>query len=155
MNRIAGVLLLLGCLAVPALQAQMPTVASEIPLTPEQAERFQVLVTELRCLVCQNQAISDSNAPLAADLRNKVREQLAAGRTDAEIYDYVTERYGDFVLYRPPVRASTYLLWFGPFVLLVAGLVLAVRMARRRAAQAAPAKAVDSERLRKLLDEGS
>ncbi len=146
-------MLLLGLLATPAF-AQQQTVEPELPLTPEQTDRYQGLVNELRCLVCQNQSIADSNAPLAADLRVKVREQLAAGRTNAEIHDYVTERFGDFVLYRPPLRASTWLLWFGPFVLLAFGLLLAVLMARRRAA-AAPAKKVDGARLRKLLDEES
>jgi cytochrome c-type biogenesis protein CcmH len=148
-------LCVLGLLLSLPLQAQQQAVAPELPLTHEQNERYQVLVNELRCLVCQNQTIADSNAPLASDLRNKVREQLVAGRSNAEIYDYVTERYGDFVLYRPPVRASTWLLWFGPFVLLAFGLLLAVLMARRRAAVAPRAAALDSERLRKLLDEES
>jgi len=152
--RVAAVVVaLLASMAAFAASNEAAPHAS--PLTPHDEERYQVLVNELRCLVCQNQTIADSNAPLAADLRNKVREQLVAGRSNAEIYDFVTERYGDFVLYRPPVRASTWLLWFGPFVLLAFGLLLAVLMARRRAAQAPRGAAVDGERLRKLLDEES
>lgn len=153
--RMPSLILLMSLLVMPVF-AQQQTVEPELPLTPEQTDRYQGLVNELRCLVCQNQSIADSNAPLAADLRVKVREQLAAGRTNAEIHDYVTERFGDFVLYRPPLRASTWLLWFGPFVLLAFGLLLAVLMARRRAA-AGPAanKKVDGDRLRKLLDEES
>ncbi|MDP9142263.1 MAG: cytochrome c-type biogenesis protein CcmH [Pseudomonadota bacterium] len=147
--------LVLGLLLCLPLQAQQPSTAPELPLTFEQNERYQVLVTELRCLVCQNQTIADSNAPLASDLRNKVREQLIAGRSNAEIYDYVTERYGDFVLYRPPVRASTWLLWFGPFVLLAFGLLLAVLVARRRAAFVPRSAVADGQRLKKLLDEES
>ncbi|HEY1077347.1 MAG TPA: cytochrome c-type biogenesis protein [Fontimonas sp.] len=149
------ILWLLAALFVAPALAQQQTVEPELPLTPEQTERYQGLVNELRCLVCQNQSIADSNAPLAADLRVKVREQLAAGRSDSEIHDYVTERFGDFVLYRPPLRASTWLLWFGPFVLLGLGLLLAFRMARRRAAAAPAAIKADGARLRKLLDEES
>lgn len=120
-------------------------------LTESQADRYQKLVTELRCLVCQNQSIADSNAPLAADLRMQVREQILAGRSDREIRDYVTERYSDFVLYRPPLRPSTWLLWFGPFLLLGGGLAVALLYARRR--RGSPAPTVDGERLRRLLDE--
>ena len=80
------------------------------------------IAAELRCLVCQNQTIADSNAELAVDLRQQVREQLQQGRSQAEILDYMTARYGDFVLYRPPLKASTVLLWFGPWLLLVGGL---------------------------------
>lgn len=100
---------------------------------PEQQARYAKLVNELRCLVCQNQTIADSNADLAADLRNKVAAQIAAGRTDAEIVEYLTARYGDFVLYRPPLQSNTLLLWSGPFLLLVAGAVVLVVTLRRRA----------------------
>jgi cytochrome c-type biogenesis protein CcmH len=137
-----------GLLCVAALCAVQANTAD---LSEAQADRYQKLVTELRCLVCQNQSIADSNAPLAADLRMQVRDQLLAGRSDDEIRGYVTERYGDFVLYRPPLRQSTWLLWFGPFLLLAVGLAVALTYARRRSRAAAPS--VDPERLRRLLDE--
>ncbi len=81
------------------------------------------LAQELRCLVCQNQTIADSQAPLAIELKNQVREQLAEGRSDQQVIAFMVQRYGDFVLYRPPVKASTWLLWFGPFLLLLWGLL--------------------------------
>jgi cytochrome c-type biogenesis protein CcmH len=101
--------------------------------------RVQRLAAELRCLVCQNQTIADSNAELAVDLRNQVRKQLQAGKTEAEVIDYMTARYGDFVLYRPPVKASTAVLWFGPAVLLVGGIGTLGFILRRRAKMAAEA----------------
>jgi cytochrome c-type biogenesis protein CcmH len=101
---------------------------------PELDERVKNLAHELRCLVCQNQTIAESNAPLAVDLRNQVREQLAAGKSEREVKDFMVARYGDFVLYRPPFKAATLALWLGPFVLLAAGaLVFWRRVARRRA----------------------
>lgn len=99
---------------------------------PEQQARYEVLINELRCLVCQNQTIADSNAELALDLRDKVAELIREGRSDAEIIEYVTARYGDFVLYRPPVQSNTLLLWLGPFLLLaIAGVVLIFTVRRR------------------------
>ena len=99
---------------------------------PELEKRVQALAIELRCLVCQNQTIADSNADLAVDLRNQVREMLRQGRSEREIIDFMTARYGDFVLYRPPVRGSTALLWFGPAALLVTGVVVLLLVLRRR-----------------------
>lgn len=131
------------------------TVAHAQEFTPEQAERYGKLVSELRCLVCQNQSIADSNAPLAADLREQVRGQILAGRSDAEITDYVTARYGDFVLYRPPFKPATWLLWIGPFVLLVVALTVAGVFVRRHSRRRAVVAAPDREQLRKLLDEES
>jgi len=98
----------------------------------EQA-RYEALINELRCLVCQNQTIADSNADLARDLRGKVAEQIAAGRSDEEIIAFLTERYGDFVLYRPPMQANTWLLWAGPFLLLGVGLLVLAFTVRKRA----------------------
>ena len=95
-------------------------------------QRLKALAEELRCLVCQNQTIADSNAPLALDLRNQIRGQIAQGRSDTQIRDYMVERYGDFVLYRPPFKASTALLWVGPFALLAFGIGVVVVMVRRR-----------------------
>jgi cytochrome c-type biogenesis protein CcmH len=95
-------------------------------------ERLKSLGEELRCLVCQNQTIADSNAPLALDLRNQIRGQIAAGKSDEEIRGYLVERYGDFVLYRPPLKASTALLWLGPFALAAAGAIAFAILVRRR-----------------------
>ena len=95
--------------------------------------RLKTLENELRCLVCQNQTLAESNAPLAEDLRKEVRELAVAGKSDDDIRAYLVARYGDFVLYKPPVKPTTYALWFGPFVLLVAGIVVWVSVLRRRA----------------------
>lgn len=99
---------------------------------PVQQARYERLNRELRCLVCQNQTIADSTAPLAADLRREVREMMAAGRTDAEIREFMLERYGDFVLYRPRMTSTTLLLWAAPVLLLVIGSVAGIRFIRRR-----------------------
>ena len=91
------------------------------------------LSEKLRCLVCQNQTIADSHADLAIDLRNQVREQLRQGKTEQQVLDYMVERYGDFVLFLPQVKSTTWLLWFGPFLLLVVGIaVLIVKLRQRR-----------------------
>jgi cytochrome c-type biogenesis protein CcmH len=94
--------------------------------------RVMKLAHELRCLVCQNETLADSQAPLAADLRGQIREQLAAGRSERQVVDFLVERYGDFVLYRPPLKATTVLLWAGPFLFLAFGTLLLVRRVRRR-----------------------
>lgn len=99
---------------------------------PRQQARYESMINELRCLVCQNQTIADSNAELALDLRDKVAVLIEEGRSDAEIVEYLTARYGDFVLYRPPVQTNTLLLWLGPFLLLlIAGVVLIFTVRRR------------------------
>jgi len=105
--------------------------------------RMLHITAELRCLVCQNQTIADSHADLAIDLRQQVREMLQKGQTDQQILDYMTARYGDFVLYRPPVKSTTLLLWVGPGVMLVAGLVMLVLILRRRSRM--PADKFDAE----------
>ena len=120
------VLLLLPVTAVIAQQAR--PMADD----PVLEERLMNLSRELRCLVCQNETLADSRADLAVDLRNEIREQMKAGKTDQEIIAFLTARYGDFVLYRPPVRATTYLLWFGPFILLLGGLFLLFRYLKQR-----------------------
>ena len=125
-----------------AAGAQVPPAPSGVP--PEQAEqllrseRFRRLASELRCLVCQNQTLADSNAELAVDLRNEVLRQMAAGRDDREIKTRLVERYGEFVLYRPEVSPRNAVLWAGPAVLLAIGAVVLWRLARRRPAQRAP-----------------
>ena len=91
---------------------------------PELEKRVQAISEELRCLVCQNQTIADSHADLAIDLKNQVREMLVQGKSNKEVSDYMVQRYGDFVLYRPPVKSTTWLLWFGPFLLLIGGIIL-------------------------------
>jgi cytochrome c-type biogenesis protein CcmH len=95
--------------------------------------RLKSLETQLRCLVCQNQTLAESEAPLAEDLRKEVRELAVSGKSDDDIRAYLVARYGDFVLYKPPVKPVTYLLWFGPFLLLVAGLGVWLLTLRRRA----------------------
>lgn len=99
---------------------------------PVLEERVMKLSRELRCLVCQNETLADSRADLAEDLRTQIREQMKAGKSDKEIINYLTTRYGKFILYNPPVDPTTYLLWFGPFVLLLAGLLLLFRYVKRR-----------------------
>ncbi len=101
-------------------------------------QRYHKLAAELRCLVCQNQSLADSHADLAQDLRDEVYRMLNEGRTDEEIVGFLVERYGDFVLYRPPVSGTTSLLWFGPVLLLLGAGVVWWRMGRARAATAAP-----------------
>ena len=101
--------------------------------TPQQEARFNQLTQELRCLVCQNQNLADSDAQLAHDLRAEVHEMLLAGKTDGEIKTFMVERYGDFVLYRPPVQQNTYLLWLAPLALLLIGaLILRVNIKKRK-----------------------
>lgn len=121
-------------------------------LDATQEARYHQLINELRCLVCQNQTIAESNAPLAVDLRTQVIKQLTEGHSNAEITGYLTDRYGDFVLYRPPFKASTVLLWAGPFLLLLGGLVWAWRVLRAKPA-VAPPRTVNEAEVQKLLDE--
>lgn len=108
---------------------------------PAEQERYERLIQDLRCLVCQNQSIADSNATLASDLRREVRDLMEAGQSDDQIRSFMTERYGDFVLYRPPVRPRTWLLWSAPALLLLGGIGIAVLVITRRAraARANPA----------------
>ncbi len=120
---------------------------------PALEQKVMTLAAELRCLVCQNQTIADSNAPLAEDLRNQVREKMRQGASDSQIIDFMVERYGDFVLYRPPVKATTLLLWFGPLLLVAAGLLVLLRRLRRRPAPEPELSAAERERARKLLAE--
>ena len=119
--------------------------------SPEQEARFKQLSGELRCLVCQNQSIGDSNAELAQDLRREVYEMIQAGKSDAEIVDFLVARYGDFVLYRPPVTTTTALLWVGPFLLIVIGIFFLIRFIRTRvAASAAASGALSAEEQARL-----
>jgi cytochrome c-type biogenesis protein CcmH len=106
--------------------------ATPTDLDPVAAKRAVDLSAQLRCLVCQNQTIADSNAELAVDLRRQVNEQIKAGKTDREIIDYMVERYGAFVLYKPPFNVTTLLLWLGPSLLVVFGVIFYVRTVRAR-----------------------
>src|SRR5688572_33474412 len=143
---------------VPALALSFALQAKEAPpaaaADPQLEKRAMTLAEELRCLVCQNQTIADSNAPLAVDLREQVREKLRQGQSDAEIIDYMVQRYGDFVRYRPPVKATTLLLWFGPVALLLVGLYVLVRRLRApRAEPMAPLSEAERARAASLLGE--
>ena len=119
--------------------------------------RLKAIAEELRCLVCQNQTIADSNAPLALDLRQQTRTMIAAGKTDDEIRAYMVQRYGDFVLYKPPFNAVTALLWVGPGLLIVVGFAAMFLMLRRRrdaAGQAPPPDAARRREIDALLESG-
>ncbi len=131
MRRALALLALLLCL-LPA-GAAWAKEAEPLADDPVLEKRVMALAENLRCLVCRNETIASSHAPLAQDLRNQIREQMRAGKSDQEIIAFMTERYSDYVLFRPPVKATTYLLWFGPFVLLgVGGVVQYLYLKRRR-----------------------
>ena len=100
--------------------------------TPQQEEAYQEMVSELRCLVCQNQNIADSNAELAQDLKRKTYEMVMQGKSKNEIADFMVQRYGDFVLYRPPVTNTTLLLWSGPFIIFVIGMIFLIRVIKAK-----------------------
>ena len=152
MKRLAPLMLTLPLLASPAL-AVLP---DEKLADPALEARARELSKELRCLVCQNQSIDDSNAPLARDLRVLVRERLTAGDSNTEALAYIHDRYGDYVLLRPPVKPETWALWFGPAVVfVVAAAGSAVYLQRRRRDSIGPAPALSSEeeaRLAALLE---
>ena len=112
--------------------AQTAPASASAPADPALEARVMRLAAELRCLVCQNQTIADSHADLALDLRQQIREMLQAGKGEQDVLDFMTARYGDFVLYRPPVKSTTALLWAGPAVLLVVGAATLVLVLRRR-----------------------
>lgn len=119
--------------AWPALLMLCSTLALAAPGDAEIESRTQRLAHELRCLVCQNQTLAESSAPLALDLKQQVRELVAAGKSDDEVLAHLTDRYGDFVRYRPPVKATTWVLWAGPGLLFLLAIVLLVRVVRKRA----------------------
>jgi cytochrome c-type biogenesis protein CcmH len=120
---------------------------------PAVEKRLMALSKELRCLVCQNETLADSQAGLAEDLRREIREQIKAGKSDKEIISFLTQRYGQFILYRPQVTPTTYLLWFGPFVLLIGGLFVLFRYIRqnRDSVKEEPLSAEDRKRVAELL----
>jgi cytochrome c-type biogenesis protein CcmH len=133
-RRLVAALALAALAGLALAQAPAPKPVPAPLEDPALDKRVAGLAHELRCLVCQNQSLAESNAPLAVDLRNQIREQLAGGASEKDVRDFMVARYGDFVLYNPPLKASTIALWVGPFVLLAAGLALLWRrIARRRA----------------------
>jgi len=148
MKRVFILILVLVSLTAPALAKEAKPVED-----PQIEQRMQALTQQLRCLVCQNETLADSRADLAEDLRKEIREQMKAGKSDQEIIAFLTQRYGDFVLYKPPVKATTYLLWFGPFVLLLGGTLLLYRYLkhRREIIQDQPLTAAEHKRADELL----
>ncbi len=150
MHRLLLSLLLAFAASLAAAQEARPL--AEDPVL--EAKVMQI-AEGLRCLVCQNETIAASHADLAVDLRKQIRQKLQQGQSEAQIVDFMVQRYGDFVLYKPPLKRSTWLLWGGPFVLLAVALaVLALNIRRRRAAAAAgPLRADELERARRLLGE--
>ena len=155
MNRsILGAVLVLVCLLVGNALALQP---NEVLKDPALEARARALSKDIRCLVCQNQSIDDSNADLARDLRVLVRERLQKGDSDPEILDFLVKRYGDFVLLKPPVKVSTYLLWYGPigiFILGVIGLIVFFRNRRVVPARTTAGLSADEEkRIAALLDD--
>jgi cytochrome c-type biogenesis protein CcmH len=147
--------LLVIILLIPSLAAAEE--ARPLADNPQIEARLKTLAVELRCLVCQNQTLADSHAPLAEDLRREVREMIAKGMSDREIIDFLVQRYGDFVLYRPPWKASTTLLWLGPFLLLIAGATGLVFALRRRQKKLVDVTLSEEEhnRVAQLLSEGT
>jgi len=153
-SMVVAVALVMTWLAVP-VSAYEP---SEVLSDPVLESRARELSSELRCMVCQNQSINDSNAPLAKDLRILVRDRLMQGDTDEQVMDYVVERYGEYVLLRPRVAPHTYLLWFGPFIVLLLAAGLAVRYFRKRrtditADEGTPLSDEERKRVGQLLGE--
>lgn len=149
-------LLLLVCVmtsfAVAQVRRQRPVIDD-----PAIEERLKKLSHELRCLVCQNETLADSRADLAEDLRDEIRVQMKAGKSDKEIIAFLTERYGQFILYRPQVTPTTYLLWFGPFVLLLGGLLILFFYIKQRREMIAeqPLSSEERRRAEDLLRTGS
>lgn len=150
LRRLLAALALAGALVPAAAQEAKPLAAD-----PALEARVMSIADQLRCLVCQNETIAASQADLAVDLRNQIRLKLEQGQSEAQIKDFMVQRYGDFVLYRPPVKSTTWLLWGGPFVLLAAAAATLVLTIRRRRRDAPPAPLSDDERQRvqRLLGE--
>ncbi|MDF2181385.1 cytochrome c-type biogenesis protein [Neptuniibacter sp. CAU 1671] len=148
-------LLILLCLLPVLSQAAIDTYEFKDDAT---RERFHTLVFELRCPKCQNQNLADSNSPIASDLRREIHRMLEEGNNDAEIIDFMVARYGDFVLYRPPVNHLTYVLWYGPFGLLLVGIVVLLllpKLLRKRSQDKDEShlSSNEADRLNKLLEQ--
>ena len=147
MARLLVLLAALAWLTAAAAKEAAPAAAD-----PALEARVMALSAELRCLVCQNQTIADSNAGLASDLREEIREKMRQGQSDAQIIEFMVGRYGDFVLYRPPLKATTMLLWFGPLLLLAVGVAALFHRLRRRRVEEARLVPADEERARRMLE---
>ncbi|HEY0376368.1 MAG TPA: cytochrome c-type biogenesis protein [Pyrinomonadaceae bacterium] len=155
MRRALSLLALLLCLWPAALSWAKE--AQPLADDPVLEKRMMALAENLRCLVCRNETIASSHAPLAADLREQIREQMRAGKSDQEILAFMTARYSDYVLFRPPVKLTTYLLWFGPFVLLGGGVVaqyLYLKRRRERLTKEQPLSEAERQRVEALLGDG-
>lgn len=140
---------LLAALAFVSLAASaFAQEAAPLAEDPVVEQRLIHIATELRCLVCQNESLAGSQAPLAQDLRREVRNLIKDGNSDQQVKDFLVSRYGDFVLYRPQVKPVTYVLWVGPFVLLIVGIAALVNYLRRRSLQVVDTPLSDEERLR-------
>ena len=140
----------IALLLLAAVQSGWAREAAPAAADPKLEQRVNAVAEELRCLVCQNQTLADSHADLAIDLKNQIREKLKQGESEREITRFMVDRYGDFVLYRPPLKATTLILWIGPFLFLLAGLaVLFYRVSRRRSE--APLSDADHARAAALL----
>ena len=132
-----------ACVLTWAMAIQAQIQVNQEPLlfeSVEQEERFKKLTEELRCMVCQNQNLADSDAPLAHDLREEIHDMMLAGQGDEEIKTFLIERYGDFVLYKPPVKGSTIVLWVAPIALLLIGAIVVAVVVRRQGQVAVPAQ---------------
>ncbi|MES1925225.1 cytochrome c-type biogenesis protein CcmH [Salinisphaera sp. T31B1] len=141
------------CLSLALLAgAAGAATVGDTTLTDAQLARYHSLNAELRCLICQNRTIAESDAPLAKDLRDIVARQLAAGRSDAQIKQYLVDRYGEWVLYDPPLQTSTLILWLGPFALLLFGLAVVMLIMRGRRRSPAAPPALDRQRLARVLE---
>ena len=121
--------------------------------SPEKEERYKELIDELRCLVCQNQNLADSDAPLAKQLRDQTFKMIDEGASDDKIIDFMVTRYGDFVLYKPPMKPSTYVLWIGPFILLILAMMILHRIIRQNRDKKMTINDADYDKARKLLDD--
>ena len=142
-------LILAILLAFPAFSSTIDAYPFE---DPEQERIYKKLIEELRCLVCQNQNLADSNAELAQDMRRKTYDLAKAGKGEREIVDYMVLRYGDFVLYKPPLQTNTILLWAGPFIIFMVGIIVLLRFIRRRPdAQTSAFSEADKARAETLL----
>ncbi|MGE8641024.1 MAG: cytochrome c-type biogenesis protein [Achromobacter sp.] len=150
---LAAALLALSLTGPPASAAEAPPALP--PLSSVDQQRADKLAHGLRCLVCQNQTLADSDAPLAHDMRNLIHAQLAEGRNDAQIMRFFEDRYGDFVRYDPPFKPITWLLWLGPFALLALGFWVLLRTLKRRSGARAPLTADERARAARFLDTGS
>ena len=150
-NLLVSIVVLLLVIAASPLPAAVTLESFTFP-TPAEEQHFKDVIGQLRCLVCQNETLADSDADLAHDLRAEVYEMMKSGKSDKQVIDFLVNRYGDFVLYNPPVKPSTYLIWYGPFVLLAIAVLLLIRaVGRQRQVQEPEISAEERKRLERLL----